>query len=68
MLADLELQSFVKTSGGKGLHVVVPIQRRATWPEVKAFSQAVAQKLASEDSRPFTVRAAKGCAGGEDLP
>ena len=45
-LTDLKLQSWLKTSGGKGLHVVVPIAPRHEWAAVKGFSQAVVQHLA----------------------
>ncbi len=47
ILQELGLTSVVKTSGGKGLHVVVPLARRNDWDEVRAFSQAVAQHLAA---------------------
>lgn len=46
VLDEVGLQSFAKTSGGKGFHVVVPLARRQGWDEVKAFSQAVARHMA----------------------
>jgi bifunctional non-homologous end joining protein LigD len=46
-LDQLGLPSFLKTSGGKGLHVVVPIKPSLGWDEVKAFSQAVVRHLAA---------------------
>jgi bifunctional non-homologous end joining protein LigD len=47
LLSELGLQSWCKTSGGKGLHVVVPLARHAGWDEVKAFAQAAAQHMAA---------------------
>jgi bifunctional non-homologous end joining protein LigD len=44
-LIHIGLQSFLKTSGGKGFHVVVPIVRRSGWDELKAFAQAVAYQM-----------------------
>ncbi|TRX75505.1 DNA ligase D [Pseudomonas mangiferae] len=46
LLDELGLRAFIKTSGGKGMHVVVPLTRRLGWEPIKAFSQAIAQHLA----------------------
>ena len=46
LLDELGLGSFLKTSGGKGLHVLVPIRRHYGWDDVKSFSQAVVQHMA----------------------
>lgn len=43
ILDEMGLKSFVKTSGGKGLHVVVPLVRRLFWPDIKTFSQNIAK-------------------------
>lgn len=46
LLDELGLVSFLKTSGGKGLHVVVPITPKLPWPTVKKFSQDVVLHIA----------------------
>ena len=46
LLDELKLPSFVKTSGGKGLHVVVPLKKQLDWDTVKGFSAAIVQHLA----------------------
>src|SRR3954463_4818677 len=45
LLKELGLVSFLKTTGGKGLHIVVPVQRRTSWEDAKTFCQAVADLL-----------------------
>ena len=45
-IEDLGLDVFIKTSGGKGLHLVIPLQRRNTWDEAKQFTQAMASDMA----------------------
>ena len=47
MLDELSLRSFLKTSGGKGLHVVVPFKPSLGWLEVKALSKAIVEHLAT---------------------
>jgi bifunctional non-homologous end joining protein LigD len=59
LLEELGLRSFLKTTGGKGLHVVAPLLRRHSWDEVKGFSEAVAQHLARELPDRFTAKLMK---------
>jgi bifunctional non-homologous end joining protein LigD len=56
LLDELGLPSFLKTSGGKGLHVVVPIRRQYDWDAVKGFSQAVVAHLAQTIPARFVAK------------
>jgi len=47
-LQQTGLQSFVRLSGGKGVHVVVPLQPAADWDDAKAFCEAFAQAMAEQ--------------------
>lgn len=58
-LADLGLLSFVKTSGGKGLHVTVAIERRHEWPQVEEFCQLVARAVERADPARFISNMSK---------
>jgi bifunctional non-homologous end joining protein LigD len=58
-LADLGLTSFVKTSGGKGLHVVVPVVPSLAWDEAKAFTRSIASAMAKTSPDRYLDRATK---------
>lgn len=55
-LSELGLPAFLKTSGGKGLHVVVPIRPKHDWDTVKAFSQAIVAHMAEQIPKRFVVK------------
>ena len=57
LLDELGLVSFLKTSGGKGLHVVVPLVRRHGWEQAKAFVKAMSQHMASTLPQRFSAKA-----------
>jgi bifunctional non-homologous end joining protein LigD len=58
-LAELGLTAFVRTTGGKGLHVVVPLRPGAAWKQVKAFARGFAETLAEAHPLEFVATAAK---------
>lgn len=68
-LEDLDLTPFVKTTGGKGLHVVVPIRAdaraRIDWDQCKAFAKAVSERVRAADPDRFTTTLAKSARGGK---
>ncbi len=55
----LKLRSFVKLSGGKGLHVHVPFEPLYDWDQVKGFAQAIALEMASRDPQLYTAKISK---------
>jgi bifunctional non-homologous end joining protein LigD len=63
-LAKAKLESFVKTTGGKGLHVVAPIEARATWDAAKNFCRAVAEAMERDTPQRFTATVAKKARSG----
>ena len=64
-LRDLELTCFVNVTGGKGLHVVVPIRRRATWEMAKEFSERIATSLQTQSPGRFTSSVSKQARRGK---
>jgi len=58
-LDQLGLRSFCRTTGGKGLHVVVPLAPKAHWDEVKPFCRAFAETLSQEQSDRFLATVKK---------
>lgn len=56
LLDELELKSFIKTSGGKGLHVVLPLKPALGWDEVKQFSGDVVRHLARVIPQRFVAK------------
>jgi bifunctional non-homologous end joining protein LigD len=55
VLLERDLESWVKTTGGKGLHVVVPFRREHSWDDVFEFSKSVAALLADEEPDAYTT-------------
>ena len=59
LLDGLDLESFTKTTGGKGLHVVVPLAPRQDWTMLKDFSRAFALELVRRSPREYTATLSK---------
>lgn len=54
LLDELDLVSFLKTSGGKGYHVVVPLEPSASWEDARTFSQNVAKAMEAKWPKKYT--------------
>ena len=59
VLTGFGLQSFAKTTGGKGLHVVVPLTPELRWEEIKSLTKAVADHIASQHPHRYTTNQSK---------
>ncbi len=66
-LEDAGLAAFVKTSGGKGLHVVSPLMPSAGWGEVKGFAKGIADAMAADAPERFVATIAKARRRGRIL-
>jgi bifunctional non-homologous end joining protein LigD len=58
-LRKLHLESFLKSTGGKGLHVVVPIEPEQEWPAVKSFAHAMVLEMERENPELYITKASK---------
>lgn len=68
-LTDVGMDSFCKTTGGKGLHVVVPLlhgaRDKVSWKEAKAFAQGVCQWMADDDPERYLLNMSKKLRNGK---
>ena len=67
MLKEIGLQSFPMVTGGKGVHVVVPLKRGHSWDEHREFAEALARVMAERRARPLRRQHVEGQAARKDL-
>jgi len=65
LLGELGLASFAKTTGGKGLHLVVPIEPRASWDEARGFARAAVETLVARSPERYLAKASKKARRGK---
>lgn len=58
-LEALGLIPFLRTTGGKGLHLVVPVEPRLDWDSAKSFTRSIAKRHAADDPTRFTTNASR---------
>jgi bifunctional non-homologous end joining protein LigD len=58
-LEKLKLKSFLKTTGGKGLHVVVPVKKKYNWETIKAFARTLSESMAGDRPKLYTTNIRK---------
>jgi bifunctional non-homologous end joining protein LigD len=63
-LKELGLEGFAKTSGGKGFHIVAPLEPKAGWQPVKSFAHEFARAMEQEDAKSYTATLAKAARKG----
>jgi bifunctional non-homologous end joining protein LigD len=59
LLEDLGLKSFPLLSGGKGIHVVVPLDQSTDWPTVKSFAERFSRAISEAEPQTFTANIRK---------
>jgi bifunctional non-homologous end joining protein LigD len=64
-LREKGLESFLKTSGGKGLHVVVPVAPEAEWDRAKGFCESIAKGLAHDEPKRYIAKSSKAARTGK---
>ncbi len=64
-LAELKLQSFVKSTGGKGLHIVAPLTPQLEWPEFKALAHAFVLRMEHDNPRLYLTKMSKAARKGK---
>ena len=64
-LRDLGIESYVKTTGGKGLHVVSHLKPSADWDELKSFAQSIALAMERDEPSKYISTMAKKARGGK---
>ena len=65
LIEGLKLECFLKTTGGKGLHIVFPLEPKNSWDEVKSFAGSIAKFLVHAEPKRFTAKIAKASRGGK---
>lgn len=64
LLSQLKLESFVKSTGGKGIHVVAPIQPENEWPAIKAFAHSFVRMMESSNPKLYLTKMTKAARKG----
>jgi bifunctional non-homologous end joining protein LigD len=64
-MQEFGLESFVKTTGGKGLHVVIPMTRAYHWEPIKAFARAIADSMQHDNPKRYIAKSSKEARKGK---
>jgi bifunctional non-homologous end joining protein LigD len=64
-MQEFRLESFVKTTGGKGLHVVVPMTRAYDWDTIKSFARAIADSMQHDNPKRYIAKSNKAARKGK---
>ncbi len=59
LLHRIELDSWVKLTGGKGLHLTIPVAGGVTWEQLSGFARLIALRMTADEPHRFTAKAAK---------